>query len=74
MSGLFSKPDIPPPPPIPPTPTMPDQSSPAVLEAQRQQATQAQSRTGRRSTILTQQPTESTQPYSAPTLGSSPNK
>ena len=75
MGGLFSKPSIPAPPPIPPTPTMPDQSSPAVLEAQRQQATADQARSGRRSTILTKPLQEPiTAPYTSPTLGSSPGR
>lgn len=74
MGGLFSKPSIPPPPPIPPTPTMPDQQSPAVLEAQRAEATAAQGRSGRRSTILSEQPQANTAPYSNNTLGANPGR
>jgi hypothetical protein len=49
MGGLFSKPKIPE--PQPPAP-MPDENSPGVLEARRQQLNAIMSRSGRRSTIL----------------------
>lgn len=51
MAGLFGK--TPAPPPISAPAPMPDNSSPAVLEAQRKAAADAMARSGRTSTILT---------------------
>lgn len=49
MGGLFKKPDIPK--PEPPA-RMPDEEDPAVIEARRKRAAEAQRRGGRASTIL----------------------
>lgn len=67
MSGLFGGNDIPPPPPPKPTPPMPDLESPAVLEAQRVRTAAIVSRSGRSSTLLSQD--DSGRPYTRKTLG-----
>ncbi len=55
MSGLFSKPKIPPPPPPPKVPDpkpMPDPDDKALQAARRRQIASTQGRSGRSSTIL----------------------
>lgn len=52
MGGLFSKPEIPPPPPIPKV-RMPTPVDKETLEAARRQREAARMRSGRSSTILT---------------------
>lgn len=72
MSGLFGGGDSPPPPTPPPppkpTPPMPDLESPMVREAEDQRMRAIIGRSGRRSTELTQGPSD--QPYTRRTLGS----
>jgi hypothetical protein len=68
MAGLFGGGGTPPPPPPPkPVAPMPDEESPLVLEAARRKQVEILNRSGRRSTIMSQD--DSDAPYSAKTLG-----
>jgi hypothetical protein len=53
MSGLFSSPSIPPPPSLPKPVRMPTETDPSILDAAKRNRAAAYNRTGRLSTIMT---------------------